>query len=69
MRVDIDRLRGEITAKGLTQEQVAREMQISRSTFSRKIHSNALSFTVGEIHKLCRILQLDPEVASKIFFS
>lgn len=69
MHVDTDRLKGRIVALGLTQEQVAAQMKVDRSTFSRKMQNRALSFSVGEMHTLCRILNLSAEEATKIFLA
>lgn len=69
MHVDTDRLKGKIVAHGLTQEQVAAQMGVDRSTFSRKMQNKALTFSVGEMHALCRILGLTAEEAKQIFLA
>lgn len=69
MHVDKDSLKGKIVARGLTQEQVAVQIGMDRSTFSRKMQNNALNFSVGEMHRLCKILQLTSEEAKQIFLA
>ena len=39
------------------------------STFSRKMRSSALDFSVEEMHKLCDVLNLNGEEAVQIFLS
>ena len=69
MRVNTDMLRGKIVENGLTQERVASMIGMDRSTFSRKMKSEALDFSVEEMHKLCGILTLTDEEAIQIFLA
>lgn len=69
MRVNTDMLRGKIVEHGFTQENVANLIGMDRSTFSRKMKSNALDFSVEEMHKMCEILTLTNEDAREIFLS
>lgn len=67
MATNMALLRGKIVAKGLTQERVAEQMGIDSSTFSRKMQTQGLAFSIGEMHKIADILQLTSEEASAIF--
>lgn len=69
LRVDVARLRGKIVERGLTQERLAEELSIDKSTFSRKMKSEALAFSIGEMHKIAEILQLSKREAGEIFLS
>lgn len=69
MKVNTDLLRGKIVGKGLTQERVAEMIGIDRSTFSRKMRSNALDFSVEEMHKMCHVLGLSNDEAIQIFLA
>lgn len=71
LRVNTDMLRGKIVANGLTQEGVAAQIGMDRSTFSRsrKMKSSALDFSVEEMHKLCDVLMLSNEEAIQIFLA
>lgn len=69
MKVDTDTLRGKIVSCGLTQERVASLIGMDRSTFSRKMKSAALDFSVGEMHRLCEVLSLTGDEAIHIFLS
>lgn len=67
MKVNTALLRGKIVSCGLTLEEVARMIGIARGTFSRKMHSGALDFTIIELHTLYEVLGLTNEEAVKIF--
>lgn len=69
MRVDIDLLKKSIAASGKTKETVAKELGIDYSTFSRKMNSDALAFSVGQMHKLVDVLDLSADQAKSIFFA
>ncbi|MBQ3557826.1 MAG: helix-turn-helix domain-containing protein [Oscillospiraceae bacterium] len=69
MQVNVARLRGKIVERGMTQEKLARALDMDRSTFSRKMKSEALDFSVGEMHRIVEILNLNKEEAEEIFLS
>ena len=69
LRVNTDMLRGKIVENGYTQEKVSVLIGMDRSTFSRKMSSSALDFSVEEMHKLCDVLNLNGEEAVQIFLS
>ena len=69
MKVDTAMLKGKIVEKGFTQEDLARQMAIDSSTFSRKMKSDGLNFSIGEMHKIAEGLGLTKNEASKIFLS
>ncbi len=53
----------------MTQEKLAHAMSIDKSTLSRKMKSEALDFSVGEMHQIAEILSLSKEEAGEIFLS
>jgi len=69
LHVNVDRLRGKIVECGLTQGKVALQLKIDISAFSRKMKSNALDFSIGEMHRIVDILQLSKEEATQIFLA
>lgn len=69
MRVDIDLLKKSIAASGKTKETVAKELGIDYSTFSRKMNSDALAFSIGQMHKMVDVLDLSADQAKSIFFA
>lgn len=69
MQVNVAKLRGKIAEQGLTQEKIANDLSIDKSTFSRKMKSDALDFSIGEMHRIAEILHLSKAEASEIFLS
>ncbi len=69
MRVNVARLRGKIVECGMTQKDLAGALSIDTSTFSRKMKSDALAFSIGEMHKIATALNLSTEEANQIFLS
>lgn len=69
MHVNVALLRGKIAERGLTQEKLARELAMDKSTLSRKMKSEALDFSVGEMHQIVEILELSKVEAGEIFLS
>ena len=69
MRVDTDLLKKSIAASGKTKETVAKELGIDYSTFTRKMNSDALTFSVGQMHRMVDVLSLSAEQAKSIFFA
>lgn len=67
MHVNVSKLRGKIAENGLTQAKIAAMISVNRSTFSRKMRSSALKFSVGEMLRIAEILHLSPDEASQIF--
>ena len=69
MKVDTDKLRGKIAERGTTQEKLASLIPMNKSTFSRKMRSAGLEFSIGEMHRIAEILPLTKEEAQEIFLS
>ncbi|WP_300862307.1 XRE family transcriptional regulator [uncultured Oscillibacter sp.] len=67
--MNISKLRGKIVESGYTQEKLAAEISMNKSTFSRKMKSNALEFFVGEMHRIVAALNLSAEDAVDIFLT
>lgn len=60
-------LRAKIVERRLTQEKVARSIGIDESTFSRKMKTDGMAFSIGEMHRIAEVLQLSAEDAQNIF--
>ena len=60
-------LRAKIVERRLTQEKVARSLGIDESTFSRKMKTDGMAFSIGEMHRIAEVLQLSAEDAQNIF--
>lgn len=67
MHTDMAKLKGKITERSMTQEEVAEKIGIDSSTFSRKMKANGLTFTVGQMHKIANVLSLTNQEAVQIF--
>ena len=65
---DLSKLKGLIREKGLTQENVAEEIDVAYSTFNLKINGNAF-FTQEEIYKISNLLKIPKENIYEYFFT
>lgn len=63
----MDVLRGKMAEKKVSAEDMAKAMGIDASTFYRKMKSDGLTFTVGQMHQVVNVLKLSPDEATKIF--
>lgn len=63
----MNKLRGKIVERGITQEELAVKIGVDASTFSRKMKSLGLSFTVEQVHKIVAELGLTADEATQIF--
>lgn len=54
----LERISGAIAVQGLTQEQMACKMKISRSKWQRMINGRTDDWTMGEVKRACRILSI-----------
>lgn len=54
-----NKLKGLIKEKGLTQDDVADSIGVSRAAFNYKINNKRRGFTVSEIMQLCTLLSID----------
>ena len=65
--LDVQKLKGKIVEKGKNIESVSAELGVNPATFYRKMKNN--SFEIREVDKLAKILSLNGDEASAIFFS
>lgn len=62
-------LKGEIRAKAMTQENIARSIGISLSRFNAKLNgTGGAEFSLGEIRSIKTVLGLSAEQIDHIFF-
>lgn len=69
MITNMDKLRGKIAERGLTNEALADALNVDKSTFYRKIKLNGLSFSIREVHQIVDALSLSVDEAKDIFLS
>lgn len=67
MSTDMNKLRGRMAEMKLSPEDMAREIGVDPSTFYRKIKTDGVNFTVGQMHKIVDVLKLTREEAASIF--
>lgn len=67
MSTNMDKLRGKMAELGISIGTLAKRMGIDESTFYRKMKSEGMNFTVGEMHTIVSVLGLTCEEATSIF--
>lgn len=67
--VNLNKLKGEIVAAGLTQAQLAKKADLKLNVLSAKLNGHS-EFKVGEAKKICDVLKIyDCEKIKSIFFA
>lgn len=66
--VNINRLRQALAARSISYEDAARAIGVDRATFYRRIERAGAKFTVEEVEKLSRLLNMDRQTMNDIFF-
>jgi transcriptional regulator with XRE-family HTH domain len=69
MATNMNLLRAKIVERGMTQEKLAAAIGMDSSTFWRKMQTQGLSFSIGEMHKIADTLQLSDTDATQIFLA
>lgn len=64
-KIDVNKLKGIIVANGLTQKQLAKQLEIAENTLSRKMQRGV--FTSVEMNKMIKILKI--ENPGEVFFN
>lgn len=67
MSTDMNLLRGKLKERCMTQQELAKKIGVDSSTISRKLASDGLKFTVGEVHKIAEVLELSASECKDIF--
>lgn len=67
MQTNMDLLRGKMAERNVSKEELAQKIGIDASTFYRKMRTDGISFTVGQIHKIVDALELTHDEATAIF--
>lgn len=68
MIFDLNKLKGLMREKGLTQEDIAKELNIAPSTFNLKVNGNAY-FSQDEIFAISNILNISDNEYKEYFFT
>lgn len=67
--VNVDKLKGKIRECQSTQELLAGEIGINKSTLYRKFRSGGNTFEIWEVHKIVEALNLSDQEIKDIFFA
>ena len=65
---DIEALKATISDRGISIDVIAKDLEMDKSTFYRRLSKNGEEFTVREVAKLSEVLGLNAEASSEIFF-
>ena len=66
--IDVQKLKGKIVEKGLNVERLAKMIGVNKSTLYRKLNGTADDITIGEALSIARVLELNRDEATTIFF-
>ncbi|WP_203663449.1 helix-turn-helix transcriptional regulator [Lacticaseibacillus sp. 53-4] len=69
LHVNLDRLKGLMTERHVTQESLAESLGVARSTLFRKMQRGGQDFTAQEIFKMMEIIPLSEQEAIDIFLT
>lgn len=67
MSTNMEALRTKMSSLNISNEDMAKQIGVDASTFYRKMKSDGLNFTVGQMHKIVEVLSLTSEEAATIF--
>lgn len=67
--VNIDKLRGAMRERKISVEELAAKIGIDHSTLYRRLSDGGDSFTIKEVTKIVKILDLNADTATAIFFN
>lgn len=67
MSTNMDVLREKMADQNISNEELARRIGVDPSTFYRKMKSDGVNFTVGQMHKIVAELKLSHKEAVAIF--
>lgn len=67
--VNVNKLRGKVVELGHSIESLAELVNIDRSTMYRKLSGKGDGFTIKEVDRICKALNLSKEEAVAIFFT
>lgn len=66
--VNIERLKGALRARNVTVEQASDAIGINPATFYRRLNRAGEKFTVSEVGKLAKLLNMNSKTMQSIFF-
>lgn len=69
MFTNIDELKRKMAEKKISNEEMAKALDINPSTLYRKLNAGGENFTVGQMHKIVEVLKLNHEEVALIFLT
>lgn len=67
MAINVNLLRGKLVEKGVKCDEMASEIGVDPSTFSRKMAKQGDTFSIAQVQKMVLVLQLTEAEANAIF--
>lgn len=67
MKYNYSKLLGRMKERGITQEQLAKEIGVSKATLNAKLN-NKFKFTTAEIDAICKVLDIPNNEIGEYFF-
>ncbi|WP_293998303.1 helix-turn-helix transcriptional regulator [uncultured Megasphaera sp.] len=67
--VDVNKLKGKIREKQFTIKSLATAIGIDPATLYRRFDNNGISFTIGEVTMIAKVLTLTYDEINTIFFA
>ena len=67
MSTNMDKLKEKMSKCNITHEELAQKLGIDVSTLYRKLKSDGMTFTVGQLHIIVDVLGLSDDDAASIF--
>lgn len=67
--INVAKFKGKVVENGLSLREVAKAINIDKSTLYRKLSKNGDDFTIKQADELVKLLHLSAEEAMSIFFS
>lgn len=64
-----EKLKAKLNEKGMSIEDISKAIEIDKSTFYRKLASNGMTFTIGEVDKISKVLNLSVDDINSIFLA
>lgn len=69
MYTNTEELKRKMSEKKISNEEMARALEINPSTLYRKLQSGGENFTVGQMHRIVEVLGLNHEEVALIFLA
>lgn len=69
MKVNTAKLKARMAEEGYSVPALSKAIGMNTATFYRHLQASGMTFRIGEVHKICAILRMEPSDATCIFLS